>query len=260
MLPGRWGAKHHGAWFKTQRLKKTKLFTVQKPANAPLTKNELAKRTCFSKRVWTECWTDVYWPSSLEKNKTKTKTKTTTTRTEAHWHANTDTERHEQQRTHTLSLCLTHTPEHTHTHTFMTTNWISSVWGQGLLLWRQQVFRRGDGHRKEGGILSTRSFPLLGVRPVAGQKEMDGKKERRRGWQKAGASSVTGALPAIRPELPAFHTSSSSLCLSPTPSSPLFILLYSSPPPPPPPHPLISASHLHPPPLLCASSPHRGAK
>lgn len=57
-----------------------------------------------------------------------------------------------------LSLRLSHT--HAHTYTFMTANWISSVWRQGLLLWRRQVFRRGDGHRKEGRILSTRSFPL----------------------------------------------------------------------------------------------------
>lgn len=109
-----------------------------------------------------------------------------------------------------------HSLPHKHTHAFMTTNWISSVWRQGPLLWRQQVFRRGDGHRKEGGILSTRSFPL-GCPSYCQTKEMDGEKRGGDGDRKQEPLQWQ----VLRPELPVFHTSSSSLCLSSIPSPPL---------------------------------------
>lgn len=134
------------------------------------------------------------------------------------------TQTHEQQRT-LFSLSSLSLP---HTHTFMITNWISAVWRQGLLLWRQQVFRRGDGHRKEGGILSTRSFPFPSC---CRTKEMDGKKRGGDGdrkqeplqWQVLCQRSDRSFLSFIHPlplSVPRTFLSSHLL----------FILLYSYPP------------------------------
>lgn len=172
--------------------------------------------------------------------------------TKAHWHTNKHRQTWAAANTlfFPLSLCPTHTP------TFMITNWISAVWRQSLLLWRQQVFRRGDGHRKEGGILSTRSFPF-GCPSCCRTKEMDGKKrggdsDRKQEplqWQVLCQRSNRSFLSFIHPlplsvpppapssllisfssfYIPSLLTSSSHLCLS---------------------------SSLCPPPFLCSSSPH----
>lgn len=173
-----------------------------------MTKNKLALKTCFRKRVRMECWTDSYWRYTLFLPKT------TTTHAQRHTDTQTLTQRG-MSSAHMLSL------PHIHTHIFMTTNWISSVWRQGLLLWRQQVFSRGDGHRKEGGILSTHSFPFC-CPSCCQTKEMDGKKRGGDGdrkqeplqWQVLCRQSDRSFLSFIRP-LPL------SLSLPHTPSSPL---------------------------------------
>lgn len=142
-------------------------FKVHKAADAPSILNEIYSNwpKMYWLLVWMECSTDVYWRYALILERQHA---------EAHWHTNTDIERHD------FFFCFSLYLLNTHTHTFMTTNWISSVWRQGLLLWRRQVFRRGDGHRKEGGILSTHSFPF-GCPPVARQKRWM-EKEGRRWW------------------------------------------------------------------------------
>lgn len=110
----------------------------------------------------------------------------------------------------------------------MTANWISSVWRQGLLLWRRQVFRRGDGHRKEGRILSTRSFPLWVSLLLPDKRDR---------WKKRGEETVIESRSLFSDRCSAGVPTGAS-CLSyvlflslslplPTPSSPfLFILLY----------------------------------
>lgn len=165
--------------------------------------------------------------SSSEKKKSKT-----ITPTEAHWHTTLTQRGMNSSKTVflslflPLSLCLSHT--HAHTHTFMTANWISSVWRQGLLLWRRQVFRRGDGHRKEGRILSTRSFPLWVSLLLPDKRDR---------WKKRGEETVIESRSLFSDRCSAGVPTGAS-CLSyvlflslslplPTPSSPfLFILLY----------------------------------
>lgn len=69
--------------------------------------------------------------------------------------------------------------------------------------WRRQVLRRGGGHRKEGGILSTPPLSSLGVPPVCQTKEMgEGEKKDRKGAVIETRCSDRRPLP----HLPCVHT------------------------------------------------------
>jgi len=191
MLPGRRGEKRHGAWLEKKDFLKfttqATLLPVSQDAFSSWPKmNWLSKLVSVTMFSWT-----VGLMSTRDTLSSNRGTKLT------QWGL---------RSSKTLLLSLPHT--HTHIHDYQ----LNKLSMKTACCHGDEVFRRGDGHRKEGGIISTRSF-LFGC-PSCCQTKDGWKKLGRRRWQKAGASSVTGALLGIRPELPVLDTSSSFLRLS----------------------------------------------